>query len=95
MLRKVFPKLSSDNQFSYTSVTLSIEQTFYMAQSFLSVYCAAGYEVNENETNACLPCKRGYYKDNEGNSKFETCKQCVGKTTDNIASESEDLCEYG
>ena len=61
-----------------------------------SVYCAAGYDVNPDAEEACLPCERGYYKDNMGDGKFEACKTCPNsKTTDSIAADKPDLCEYG
>ena len=61
-----------------------------------SVYCAVGYEVNADGTETCVACERGYYKDNEGDSKFHSCIKCTpNKTTDTKASTSEDQCEFG
>ena len=68
---------------------------FYLELAIFPVYCAAGYEVNLDAAEACLPCERGYYKDNVGNGKFEACKTCGVKTTDGIAADKLDLCEYG
>ena len=63
---------------------------------FSAVYCASGYEINPDVAEACLPCQRGFYKDNsEIGRKFEMCKSCGDKTTDDIAADKFDLCEYG
>ena len=54
-----------------------------------------GYEVKADETETCLACERGQYKDNEGDSKFLSCKECINSTTDMKAATSEDQCKFG
>lgn len=55
-------------------------------------YCAAGYEVVSG-TETCTACQRGKYKTNVGDAKFEVCQTCTsGKTTEGIASVSQDFC---
>jgi hypothetical protein len=56
-----------------------------------SVYCPVGYEIkNENQ---CVPCERGFYKDNVGTAQFEGCKQCPQDTTDMMGATSSEDCK--
>ena len=52
--------------------------------------------MNPDADEACRPCERGSYKDNNGTTKFDSCIMCENsKTTDAKAADKADLCEYG
>ncbi|XP_053393503.1 uncharacterized protein LOC123562449 isoform X2 [Mercenaria mercenaria] len=55
------------------------------------VYCPVGYERNITE-EVCRLCKRGFYKDNVGDDKFGSCRQCPKDTTDTMGAISVDNC---
>lgn len=57
----------------------------------LLVYCALGYERNGTE-EVCLICERGFYKDNVGDSKFQSCAPCPTGTTEMKGATSKDNC---
>ncbi|KAJ8318330.1 LOW QUALITY PROTEIN: hypothetical protein KUTeg_003421 [Tegillarca granosa] len=55
------------------------------------LYCDKGYYYNATEP-ICLPCEKGFYKENRGNSL--TCNKCTdGLTTAGIAADASSKCD--
>ncbi|XP_053383719.1 laminin subunit beta-1-like [Mercenaria mercenaria] len=57
-------------------------------------YCVAGKFLNGQ---TCESCARGYYKDNDGNTRFDNCTKCPLKdgketTTDDLGSDDQEAC---
>ena len=63
----------------------------FQKQLFLSV-CAAGF-YGDLPSPGCTACPIGSWNNETGQTSIESCRNCTGgKTTDNNATTSEDMC---
>jgi hypothetical protein len=61
--------------------------------TFPTAYCNSGYQKDIN--NQCMPCDRGYYKDNNVDV-FSDCTLCpIDRITPSTKAESENDCTQG
>ena len=91
--RGTFQNLNYQTTCNTCPGTTSTKQENSTSQSQCDSYCNSGYQKDTN--NQCIPCDRGYYKDNNVDV-FSDCTLCpIDRITPSTKAESENDCTQG